>query len=135
MNTDVVFEDIVVSVRQQENRSVDMDVVNAWLEAAQDLGVRVTAPFTLTKQSGDTETFEALIYDFGGPKGTITGRVIGHRSDSVKSRSESGYYASNLADSYRRYDRALFTATLDDWKWFGKDEDRPAWYTGRAWGR
>jgi hypothetical protein len=124
-----------MSVSERNSRTLDMDVVNAWLEAAQDLGVRVTAPFALTTQSGDVETFEALIHDFGGPKGTVTGRVIGHRSDPVKSRTDDGYYASNLADSYRRYDRSLFVATLDDWKWFGNDKDRPSWYAGRTWGR
>ena len=124
-----------MSDREPKGRMVDMDVVHAWLEAAQDLGVNVTAPFTLTTRLGTTETFEALIHDFGSPKGTITGRVIGHRADPVESRSEGGYYASNVADSCRRYNRPLFAATLDDWKWFGKDEDRPSWYTGRTWGR
>ncbi len=120
---------------RQPHRAVDTEVVKAWLAAAEDLGLRVTAPFTLMTESGNTEIFEALIHDFGGPKGTVTGRVTGHGGDPTKSRSEAGYYCSNLSDSYRRYDRALFVATLDDWKWFGKNEDRPPWYTGRAWGR
>jgi hypothetical protein len=124
-----------MSANQQHGRTVDMDVVDSWLAAAEDLGVEITAPFTFITSSGDRETFEALVHDFGWPKGTVTGRVIGSQSDPVKSRSQSGYYASNLADSYRHYDRALFIATLDDWKWFGKAKDRPAWYTGRTWGR
>jgi hypothetical protein len=124
-----------MSVHEQQGRTVDTDVVNSWLAAAEDLGVKVTAPFTLVTSSGDRETFEALVHNFGGPKGTVTGRVVGSQGDPVKSRSESGYYASNLGDAYRHYDRSLFIATLDDWKWFGKDEDRPAWYTGRTWGR
>jgi hypothetical protein len=122
-----------MSVRQQHTRTVDMEVVNAWLSAAADLGLRITAPFRLTTPSR-VEIFEALIHDFGGPKGTVTGRILGNESDSSESRSEAGYYSSNLSDSYRCYDRPLFIATLDDWKWFGRDEDRPAWYTGRTWG-
>lgn len=110
--------------------SINPDVVQAWLTAAKDLGIEVTAPFSFTTHSGATETFEALIHDFGGPRGTLTGLIS---KDSTQSRQESGYYASNLSDSYRHYDRALFIATLDDWKWFGIEEKRPSWYTGRNW--
>ncbi len=113
------------------NRSIDSDIVQAWLTAARDLGIKVTAPFTLHAQPGKSETFEALVHDFGGPKGTITGRV--GADDSTKLRTECGYYASNLSDSYRRYDRAFFIATLDDWKWYGTSDARPSWYTGRNW--
>jgi len=61
----------------------------------------------------------------------VTGRVAAH--DSTSSRTDCGYYASNLSDSYRCYDRAYFIATLDDWKWYGNDAERPSWYTGRNW--
>jgi len=113
------------------HRQLDADIVRAWLTASGDLGIKVTAPFTLLTPSGEAETFEALIHEFGGPKGTVAGRVAAH--DCRKSRTECGYYASDLSDSYRNYDRALFIATLDDWKWFGGDKERPSWYTGRNW--
>jgi hypothetical protein len=115
---------------EEQHRILDIEIVNAFLAAAKDLGVRVTAPFTLSTPSGE-ETFEALIHDFGGPKGTVTGRVA--LRDARNSRTECGYYASNLSDSYRRYDRSLFIATLDDWKWYGSQGQKPFWYTGRNW--
>jgi hypothetical protein len=115
----------------QSSRILDLEIVNAWLMAAKDLDVRVTAPFTLVTQSGVEEIYEALVHDFGGRKGTITGRA--ELRDAVKSRTECGYYASNLSESYRHYDRKHFIATLDDWKWFGSEENRPSWYTGRNW--
>jgi hypothetical protein len=113
------------------HRLLDVEIVQAWLTAAGDLGIKVTAPFAFRSPSGEVEAFEALIHEFGGPKGTVTGRVATH--DSVSSRTDCGYYASNLSDSYRRYDRTFFMATLDDWKWYGSDQERPPWYRGRNW--
>jgi hypothetical protein len=58
-----------------QTRTVDMEIVQAWLMAAADLGIRVTAPFTMVAPSGESEIFEALVHDFGGLRGTVTGRV------------------------------------------------------------
>jgi len=111
----------------------DQEIVNAWLEAARDLNIRVTAPFSIVTENGETETYEALVHDFGGSKGALTGKIVGYGSDPIESRTKAGYFASNLADSYRKYDRAHFTATLDDWQWFGDINERPSWYTGTPW--
>jgi hypothetical protein len=108
-----------------------MEIVPAWLTAAADLGIKVTAPFTLSPGSGNAEIFEALVHDFGGPRGTITGRVSA--KDSRESRIALGYYASDLSESYRHYEQNVFVAMLDDWKWFGPQNERPSWYTGRNW--
>ena len=113
--------------------SIDQEVVDAWLEAAKDLDIRVTAPFSIITESGEVETYEALVHDFGRPKGTLTGRIVGDRSDPTETRSKAGYFASNLSDSYRRYDREHFIATLDDWQWFGSKDQCPSWYTGKPW--
>jgi hypothetical protein len=114
-------------------REVDQAIINAWLEAARDLGIRVTAPFSIVSENGETETYEALIHDFGGPKGTLTGRIVGYQCDPTEPRAKSGYYASNLSNSYRCYDRNRFVATLDDWQWFGETGKHPSWYTGKPW--
>ena len=112
------------------NREIDQEIIDAWNQAAADLGIRVTAPFSLVSKNGEEEVFEALVHDFGGPKGTLTGKI--HR-DLTESRKREGYYASNLADSYRKYDRKLFQETLDDWRWFGDPDQRPSWYMGKPW--
>jgi hypothetical protein len=44
------------------------------------------------------------------------------------SRKEAGYFWSDLSPEYQSYDRDLFIATLDDWKWFGAKGQEPAWY-------
>jgi hypothetical protein len=113
--------------------TLDQDIVDAWLEAAKDLDIRVTAPFSIATESGGVETYEALIHDFGRPKGTLTGKIAGYRGDPTETRSKTGYFASNLSDSYRKYDREFFIATLNDWQWFGERERQPSWYTGKSW--
>ena len=40
-------------------------LVDAWRTAASDLGIRVTAPFSITDDDGDQVQFIALVHDFG----------------------------------------------------------------------
>ena len=54
-------------------RVVDDAISQAWLEAAKDLGIRVTAPFTIQIGGDEVVTYEARVPDFGGPKGSVTG--------------------------------------------------------------
>ena len=111
-------------------QAFDKAISQAWQEAGQDLGIRVTAPFVL-KIEGTDVAFEALIRDFGGPIGTVA--VV---SETVRFRPvlmELGYFVSHLFPTYRSYSREHFVATLDDWRWFGPSEEAPPWYTGKPW--
>ena len=112
-------------------RQLDEAISKAWRDAADDLGIRVTAPFDINTDSGEAVCYEAFIADFGGPTGT----VVGVRSDPFPDplRTSRGFYVSNLGASYRQYDRELFIATLNDWKWFGDETSKPNWYTGQNW--
>jgi glycosidase len=112
-------------------KNIDEEIVRAWLEAAKDLGIRVVAPFVLRSSAGDT-VYEAHILDFGGPKGTLVG-VLEDDPPWKDGRKMHGYYGSNLAPSYRHYERQYFIETLNDWQWFGDDDIRPPWYTGKPW--
>ncbi len=117
---------------ESADRSLNREMMDAWRQAASDLGIRVVIPFTLTRQDGEVELYEGCAIDFGGPKGIIFGR-IDDRENSRESRIEAGYCASDLSDRYRRYDRQLFVDTLNDWKWFGRENGQPGWYTGKNW--
>jgi hypothetical protein len=108
----------------------DIEISNAWTQAAADLEIRVVAPFTLTTTNGEPILFEAHILDCGGPKGLIVGN---QESEFGGARKASGYYYSNLYPGYRRYDRQLFVDTLNDWGWFGEKGAEPTWYTGKSW--
>jgi len=111
-------------------RIVDEAISQAWLEAAKDLGIRVAAPFTVQIGGDELVTYEAHVLDFGGPKGSVIGVLDDKLGDC---RATHGYYCSNLAPSYRRYDRQFFIDALNDWGWFGPTALRPAWYTGKSW--
>jgi hypothetical protein len=111
-------------------RIVDETISAAWLEAARDLGIRVVAPFTMHVSEDEKVTYEAHLLDFGGPKGMVVGVLDDKLQDC---RSTQGYYCSNLATSYRLYERKHFIDTLNDWGWYGPMELRPSWYTGASW--
>jgi len=113
-----------------KTRVVDEAISQAWLQAAADLGIRVTAPFTLHVSDVEAITYEAHVLDFGGQRGTVVGVLEDELSDC---RTVLGYYCSNLASSYRSYRRQYFIDTLNDWGWFGTSEFRPPWYTGKPW--
>jgi hypothetical protein len=118
--------------RDRTGRPLHGEIMDAWRHAARDLGIRVEIPFTLKMENGDVEFYEGHVLEFGGPKGTVFG-IIDLDKNTTKSRTENGYFASDLSLSYRRYDRQFFIDTLDDWKWFGPEGDQPSWYTGKNW--
>jgi hypothetical protein len=103
--------------RGQSQMDFDIEISNAWIQAAADLDIRVVAPFSLATIEGESILFEAHILDFGGAKGSIVGN---QGSEFGGVRKASGYYYSNLYPGYRRYHRQLFIDTLNDWGWFGK---------------
>jgi len=47
--------------------------MNAWRDAAKDLGIRVDIPFSLVSVSGETELYEGRAIDFGSPNGVVFG--------------------------------------------------------------
>jgi hypothetical protein len=111
---------------------VDEEMASAFREAASELGIRVLAPHTVELEDGTSLMVEAFLADFGGPNGTLA-IALGDR-DRYRLASMSDAFVSQLGQSYRRFDAALFRDTLDDWGWFGSSDDRPAWYTGKSWG-
>jgi hypothetical protein len=116
---------------QLESNNPRDKIADAWLAAADDLGIIVTAPFIL--ETGDEQySFIALIQNFGRAKGTL----IGIPDDLETLRiiaDEQGYFYSRLYESYETYQRQLFIDTLNDWRWFGDESNKPAWYTGKPW--
>jgi hypothetical protein len=113
-------------------RTIDPDISHAWLEAAEDLGIRVTAPFKMDVPVPEDElrVYEPHILDFSGPRGTVVGVLDDRLHDC---RSEQGFYCSNIGPSYRTYQRQPFIDTLNDWGWFELADLRPVWYTGKSW--
>jgi hypothetical protein len=104
----------------------------AWREAAADLGIRVVTPFAV--QSGETTvTFPLHLPDFGGPAGMVCGTLDTPAAHALAAE-RAGYYCSRInAESYSRYQRDAFIATLDDWQYFGPPAQRPPWYASHPW--
>jgi len=104
-------------------------MAQAWLDARDDLEIRVTHPFKFVAASGhEVETVGVHLPDFGGPNGT----VLLCRFDPehlYELLDGTGYYSSGLNPrSYEPYQRAVFVQTLSDWGWYGPPEQTPPWY-------
>jgi hypothetical protein len=111
---------------------VDQKLVEAWLNASEDLGIEVVAPFVLESKD-QSYHFVAFVKDFGGENGTlITTANHGEVPEDVV--REHGYYWSALyPEAYSAYNREEFIAMLNDWGWFGAEGKEPSWYTGEPW--
>jgi hypothetical protein len=109
--------------------TLDGRMVEAWREAAADLGILLTSPFTAQVQGDGPVELEGYLPDFGGPAGMVF-ISFSRRVKPLK----LGLYASVLSPDYQKYRRNLFVETLNDWGWYGSGDRRPNWYTGQAWG-
>jgi hypothetical protein len=77
--------------------------------------------------------FIAWVKDFGSRQGTLV-TTDAHESGSPEAAEEGGYYWSALyPESYSSYERNEFIDMLNDWGWFGSDEKKPSWYSGKSW--
>lgn len=113
-----------------------LDYVRAWLDAADDLGIDVVAPFTLSVDEQEVQCI-ALIADFGAfnGMGVLQGGVAEWREarELLDAASKLGYGFSFVRDPYRRYDRGLFVDTLNDWGWRRETRVAAEWYSGEPW--
>jgi len=109
------------------------EVVAAWLEAAEDLGIAVIAPYSVGTNGHALLLCEAFIPDFGSPTGAIAITSRSRRNARPALR-KANRWCSELGNGYARYRRALFVEMLNDWGWFGQDHLKPGWYTGQPWG-
>lgn len=102
-------------------------IADAWLTAAVDLGIAVTAPARLTV--GDqVEDFDALIEDFGSQAGTAVVALGSATPARAEMARTVGVFLSELSGgAYEEYDRTLFIDTLRDWGWFGEPSLAPDW--------
>jgi hypothetical protein len=102
-------------------------VVAAWKEAADDLGIRFTAPFIVAGHE-----HLGLVHRFGRPVGALIS-VLHEPSEQTPRPESDDYFWSILGPGYGRYDRQAFINTLDDWRFFGSEAERPSWYSGASW--
>lgn len=108
-------------------------VVAAWREAAAELGIRFTSPFTITTPEGHSQEHLGLVHQFGSKYGALVA-VLNEPSENKALPAGDNYFWSVLSPvNYGQYDRQLFVDTPNDWQFFGSDLERPSWYSGKSW--
>lgn len=112
---------------------IEARVVAAWKEAAADLGIRFTSPFVIAAADGRCREHLGLVHQFGRRLGTLIS-VLDEPSERIERPPDEDYYRSILGSGYGQYKRQLFIDTLDDWQFFGPENERPEWYSGKSWG-
>jgi hypothetical protein len=109
---------------------IDKDrIANAWRNAANDLGIDVTAPFSIELEDHSECEFIALIKRFGTLKGTLI--CLPEEWDDFGYHylaEDHGYYCSGVYAVYEQYEKGVFIDTLNDWGWFGDESAIPCWY-------
>jgi hypothetical protein len=104
-------------------------MAQAWLEASEDLGIRVVHPFRFKTLSGEeVETVGVYLPDFGSPAGMLL--TCRFDSDKVcELADETEFRTSGLnPESYEPYQRERYIQTLSDWGWYGLTVEMPSWY-------
>lgn len=117
-----------------DRSDLDMRLVAQWLAAAQDLGIRVTAPVEFCDGAGAKFACEAFVADFGSTTGAYVvsqkteRRVRHHLRNTMPELWVSGGERRQAA----KYSRTRFIETLLDWGWFGAAGSEPQWYANRV---
>ena len=104
-------------------------MAQAWLDARDDLGIRVIHPFRFTASSGQVvETHGVYLPDFGSPSGTVLlCRWDPEGLDELLDATD--YFSSGLSPGfYEPYRRDKYVQTLSDWGWYGPLSESPDWY-------
>ena len=101
----------------------------AWILAASDLGIEVTAPFIERDRYGAPLEFVAHIRKFGTSAGTLVW-YMPEPLPTRRLRFKTAYFVSVLNPTiYEHYDRERFIDLLNGWGWTGLDTP-PWWYGG-----
>ena len=103
----------------------------AWIDAENDLNIKVIHPFKFETQNGDiVETVGIYLPDFGSKNGTLL--TCRFDSDEVMDLGDdSNYYSSALSPyHYEPYKREVYIETLNDWGWFSSPNEAPKWFKG-----
>lgn len=108
----------------------EKNISESFRKASKSLGISVETPFL----AGGI-IFTAYVRNFGRPKGTLI-LPIDHKetSKAYEFADKENYFLSFLnPETYSKYNEQDFKEMLDDWHWFGPEELKPNWYTGKPW--
>ena len=105
-------------------------LVEAWRIAADELGIRVTAPAELRDADGTKFQCEALVHDFGSPTGAV---VVSRKTErrvreNLRGLGSSVWVCVEPDRQPSEYSRKPYIDQLTDWGWFGEPHRRPDWF-------
>jgi hypothetical protein len=102
-------------------------LIRSWKLAANDLNIKIQAPFILKKNDGKVLLFSMLIERFGSTSGTI----IFSKNEKLDFDipKKYGYHCVSLHPlAFSTYNKELFIDTLNTWGFFGDTSEKPNWY-------
>ncbi len=109
-------------------------ITSAFAHAAGRLGLSFESTHYVRLAGGAVIKSLGLVRNFGSSIGTLLFCEEQFPSDLEQAELErEGYRCSVLFESYEVFDEGHFKDTLNDWGFYGSENERPAWYTGKAW--
>ena len=126
------FQEIKSSENSMEIKSKIEDLINrpekAWIDAANDLGIRFIHPYKFTGVNEEEYEVTGLLPEFGTGKGVL---ITSRKSDEeavMMADLTNDYFITGLSPRYYdKYDRESFIETLSDWGWISKESKKPDW--------
>jgi hypothetical protein len=93
------------------------------------------APYELLDDNGNISAVAvAWVESFGSENGSVVAGLRSHQHAVQSAARRQGQFCSFINEgSSAQYDRELFVATLNDWRWYGDPAHAPAWHTGKPW--
>jgi len=110
-----------------ETNRLNRRLVGHWQAAAEDLGIRVTAPVELRDAAGHPFVCEALVHDFGSPI-VVNPRTERQVRQNLRSLGDGIWFCIAQERRSSTYLRKYFIDELRDWGWFGPAGKEPSWY-------
>ncbi len=107
-----------------------------WLRVADDLCLKIVAPYKAQFPDGSCLEVSALVKNFGAPQGMLVDPDYDVLAPHTRRMRECGYgYSAMLGGPVDQYDRESVIEVLNDWGWCGAQGKAPDWYTGKYWGQ
>ena len=106
-------------------------LVEAWTEAAEELGFCITTPYSFVCDSGVFECVAYIPY-FGSVTGIVVDLMLPPEYFSTPGlrasvRAQGLSYSAINVEIYGVYDAEVFKEALRDWGFFGPESARPEW--------
>ncbi len=122
---------LIISQLNLKVIKMQKQLIDAWMQAAVELGINIVAPFSLTA-SGETIDADVWVKDFGAERGMLIFSEYSKIKNFTNDIVDQGY-GYTILDPPRPdevFDKNEYIEMLSDWGWSSDDKDRPLWLCG-----